>query len=544
MSSRCPSVLQARMASSESSPAVNTSLVSVSAILLPLALPNEVLPDGSTLIGLVALVPAFLALYRTPSHRVAVWLGALFGALSTAIGNYWLAFFGDFSVWTIGSVVAVYTLFNSILFGYLHFLAHRSAAAGRALVIAVAWTAYELLKSIGFLGYPWGLVAYPLARINAIAQIAELTGVWGLSFLAAYVNASIAELFRSRDTARPPDSKVCSRVAAHFAMVIALILVAGAFGLWRIPLVTPERTLRAVIVQQNVDSWRPGAFEDALRTAQNLTRSALRRARTPVDMIVWSETSLRRPYEESLTFYAERPEGDAFFDFLRETAVPMVVGAPVPVSASDEILYGNGALIIAPTGAVLGRYAKQQLVPVAEGVPFWNVTSIRRFLTDVVGVRGVWTPGRSSRPIPLPLSDGTEVAVGTPICFEDAFGWVGRRMVKNGAELLVNLTNNSWSRQNSAQLQHLVAARLRTIELRTTLVRSSNSGVSTVIDARGIATQALPMFEATSRVIEVPIYEPQRTLYRALGDWVGIVAVATTLLRVVWLAYRNLRRGD
>lgn len=528
----------------ESPLAMNAVLVLLSGILLPAALPNEFLSGGSTVIGLVALVPALLAVYRSSSHRDAVVLGALFGALSTAVGNYWLAFFGDFSVWTIGSVVAVYTLFNSILFGYLHYLAHHVRVANRALVVAVAWTAYEFLKSIGFLGYPWGLIAYPLARVNAVAQVAEFTGVWGLSFLAAYANTSIAEFFRFPDSTPARGGGDRSPPLLHLAAAAALILVAGGYGLWRIPQVTPERTLRAVLVQQNVDSWQPGAFEDALRTAQNLTRSALESAETPVDLIVWSETSLRLPYEAASTFYAQRPQGDAFLDFLRDTAVPMVVGAPVPLSETDEDLVGNGALIIAPSGDVRGRYAKQQLVPIAEGVPFWDVTPVRRFLTDVVGVRGVWTPGRSSAPISLPLSDGTELAVGTPICFEDAFGWVGRKMVGRGAELLVNLTNNSWSRQNSAQLQHYAAARLRTIELRTTLVRSSNSGVSTVIDARGVATQTLPMFEANSRVVEVPIYAPEWTLYLALGDWLGLLAVAMTLLQVFAYARRNFLRRD
>ena len=114
-------------------------------------------------------------------------------------------------------------------------------------------------------------------------------------------------------------------------------------------------------------------------------------------------------------------------------------------------------------------------------------------------------------------------------------------MARSGARLLINLTNDSWSRQESAQTQHFAAARLRTIELRTTLVRSTNSGLSTVVDARGVATQSLPMFSATARSVTVPLYPEMWTLYRALGDWLGILAAAGAILRVIWLAIRRDR---
>ncbi|MFW5826453.1 MAG: hypothetical protein ACOCU4_00080, partial [Alkalispirochaeta sp.] len=200
---------------------MNVALVLASAVLLPVALPNEFLPWGATLPGLVALVPAFLAVYRTPSRKTASRLGLVFGVVSTAIGNYWLAFFGEFSIWTIGGAVVGYAGYNYILFGFLHFLAHTDRLARRdrldrhgrldhrphppvsylrvgqwtmrPLVIAVAWTGYEYLKSVGFLGYPWGLIAYPIAKGNLPAQIAEIAGIWGLSFLGAYMNAAIAE---------------------------------------------------------------------------------------------------------------------------------------------------------------------------------------------------------------------------------------------------------------------------------------------------------------------------------------------------------------
>jgi apolipoprotein N-acyltransferase len=132
-----------------------------------------------------------------------------------------------------------------------------------------------------------------------------------------------------------------------------------------------------------------------------------------------------------------------------------------------------------------------------------------------------------------------DLRIGTPICFEDAFGWVTRDMVANGAEILVNLTNNSWSRQNSAQTQHYAAARLRTVELRTTLVRGTNSGLSGVVNARGELIHEMPMFESASEMVRVPLYPATWTLYRAWGDWLGILSAVFTLGLVVYRAKRT-----
>lgn len=97
----------------------NPLLTLASAVLLPYSQPNQLLPDGATLPGLVALAPLFLMLHRSPSRRTASKYGIVFGVVSTIIGNYWLAFFGAFSLWTVGGVVLVYAVYNYLLFGVL-----------------------------------------------------------------------------------------------------------------------------------------------------------------------------------------------------------------------------------------------------------------------------------------------------------------------------------------------------------------------------------------------------------------------------------------
>lgn len=570
--------------------AVNTLLTLISAALLPLSLPNELVRWGIAPLGLVAIAPVLAMVYRAPDWRHAARRGALFGAVSTAIGNYWLAFFGEFSVWTIGGTVIGYTGYNYILFGYLFHAIHGLSGsvvtpapnrrrptlaplaaldwftALRPFRIAVVWTGYEWLKSVGFLGYPWGLVGYPLAGWHLVAQIAELTGVWGLTFMVALINASLVELAldgaqRGVRALRPGTGRPWRPLAAG----ALTILVAAGFGMQRVNAIRPVATLPFLLVQQNVDSWAPGFFDEALETAQLLTARALaeRRERGEGDPVaaIWSETALRRPYPDE--FYLQRPSSLPFQLFLRRAGVPLVTGAPIRIGDSGD--YSNGALVITPEGRVVGRYGKQQLVPFAEGIPFWEFAAVRTFFREVVGLVGTWAPGRATTVIDLPVNPGqlargadapsrgtahspaapSTVTIGTPICFEDGFGWVPRRMVRRGADLLVNLTNNSWSRQESAQIQHYVAAQLRTIETRTTLIRGTNSGLSGVVDATGRLTTALPMFEQQAAVVDVPLYPRVRTVYLVIGDFFGWIAALGAILgaavrSVVW--YRAQRR--
>ncbi len=516
----------------------------LSSLFLTVALPNEIVPMGIGPVGAVALVPVLIGVYRTTRWRVAARTGALFGALSTALSNYWLAFFGEFSVWTIGGTILGYAAYNYVLFGYLFHLSREPRF--RAVRIATLWAAYEYLKSVGFLAYPWGLIAYPGANWLPLAQIVELTGVWGLSWLMAFLNASVAELLASPGRSgafAPPRAPAVAELPTPLGppardkwltVTAALLLVAvsASFGGARLAREIPVRqAFEVLLVQQNVDSWAPGRFEDALRRAQQLTTDGVDE-HGPPDLVVWSETAMRRPYLENGSYYDAYPADEPFSRFIERTGVPLVTGTPVRAGASPDFM--NGALLIAPDGTAGVPYGKQQLVPFAESIPFYERDGVKRFFREVVGVYGTWVPGTKAV-----LFETAGVRFGTPICFEDAFGYVLRAMANGGADLFVNLTNNSWSRQRSAQTQHFAAARLRAIETRRPLVRGTNSGLTAVIDHRGRLRAEAPMFRSTVLAATVEIPEPVTTLYMRIGDLLGRAFVAVSILLTAIVAFRR-----
>ena len=177
-------------------------------------------------------------------------------------------------------------------------------------------------------------------------------------------------------------------------------------------------------------------------------------------------------------------------------------------------------------------YGKSHPVPLAENIPFWNISFVRSFFKNVIGINNQgWTIGKSSIIFELPLKEGGYVSFGAPICFEDSFPYIARNFIKNGADILINLSNDSWSKTVSGETQHLAAARLRTIETRRTLIRSTNAGVTTVIDPWGRMNYTLPLFQADTVTAQIPIYEYKGyTVYTILGNWFPIMLILKLIL--------------
>ena len=499
------------------------ALLLTSAILFPLTLPSPLFSYGNALLGAISLVPLYLFIVETSETRTLLRGGALFGTVSTIIANFWLAFFQDFSVWTLGGATFGYLIYNTILFAFLGLIRRRTPVY-RPFLFVLVWVGYEYLKSVGFLGYPWGLAAYALSAHPLALQLAEITGVWGISaavvLFSALVAEGIAQFYLER-------RNVALRLAL-FAGALPLIL--WGYGLYaQERAVTVKREIGLLLVQQNVDSWEPGNFAGALARAQDLSKRGLAEAPGPVDLVVWSETSLRRPYEEEewRVYYEENPVEQPFSQFLGELGRPLLTGSPVV----GEHGYMNGVLLLDSSGEILGKYGKQQLVPFAERVPFWEQEAVKRFFSQVIGLEAAWVPGGSSEPVEIPVPGEEPLPAGSPICFEDAFTGVVGEMVEEGATALINLTNNSWSRSDSAQIQHFAAARFRSIEYRIALARSTNSGITTVIDAHGRRGEELPMFEAGAMYARLPVYEGVgETPYARLGPWLPALALLATAL--------------
>ncbi len=510
----------------------------VSAVAVPLALPNELAPLGNPLLGPVAFAPLFLSIYRSRSYAQAALAAALFMVVATPLSYYWLLYFREFALWTLGGPVLGYALFGAMLGPVLRGVA---LAAGRLrpYAVAAAWTVYEFLKSSGFLGFPWGLAAYPVNTVTPLIQFTALTGVWGLSLLMALVNAAVAEGVQRPWRQQP---------VRTYLMVAVLAIGALGYGFVRLGADASRESgagagtpIEVALIQHNVDPWDGGVEEhaDSLRTLMRLTRRVL--DGSGLDLIVWSETALPdQPVGEHAELFSHRvdferfPNGDPLGPFLRSLDTHLITGAPYVIDPA-AFEYSNASFLIGPGAGRFDYYRKQQLVPFAEAVPFWEIGFIRRFYRSMVGIGAGWVAGDHSTVFTVATPDGRSVRLSTPICFEDAFPALNRRFVRAGAEMLVNLTNDSWSRTVSSETQHLVAARFRSVENARPLLRATNGGITAALDVYGrtIPGSVLAPFIADAALVTLHLpATPATTPYTAFGDYlpVGLILALILLL--------------
>lgn len=507
----------------------------VAAIAVPLALPNELAPLGNPLLGPFAFAPLFLSIYRCRSLAQAAAATALFMVVATPLSYYWLLYFHEYAIWTLGGPVLGYALFGALLGPVLRGVA---VAAGplRPYAVAAAWTVYEYLKSGGFLGFPWGLAAYPVNTITPLIQFTALTGVWGLSLLMALVNATVAEGVQRPWRQQP---------VRTYLMVAVLAVGALGYGLLRLGVeaarepASRSAPIDVALIQHNHDPWpaanpidRHRAISDSLLTLMRLTRQVL--AEGDPDLVVWSETALvYQPFGHSdAEIYEDLPNGDPLAPFLRGLDVHLLTGTP-HYHGSDPVQGSNASFLVGPRAKRFDYYHKQQLVPFAEAVPFYEVDFIRRFYRSVVGISSGWVAGKDPTVFTVDTPDGRSVRLSTPICFEDAFPALNRRFVRAGAELLVNLTNDSWSRTVSSETQHLVAARFRAVENARPLLRATNGGITAALDVHGrtIPGSVLPPFTEDAALVTLQLPNtPVKTTYTAFGDYLPVALIIALIV--------------
>jgi apolipoprotein N-acyltransferase len=529
------------------------ALTLLSCILFPLALPNEIFLDGNPFLGLFCLSFLFWALYEAPTFRFAALMGALFGLATCLFSNIWLKNYNEYALYTLGGTAIAYMGYNALLGAIIHGFS-KMRAARRPFFTAAVFCVYEYLKSTGFLGFPYSLVSQPVHSILPFVQFVDITGQWGLSFFCALFSSLLAEAFVFRFNLSHGRGGVWNSLARmqyrrsiglrwKGLLVLALTVIAFAYGGLRLATGCPSgKSFLALLVQQDIDPWRRDQAEEGLDIASAITirglNDSLGRYKRLPDLVVWSETALRYPvdvrrglpFRENPFYGKDHP--DLFERFRTTTLTGAAVYAPQPNH------FYNAAILVTKDGRVPQFYAKQHPVPFVESIPFMEIKPLRDWFERDLGLTNVWTIGAKPVTFNLPLGDGRTVGFGVPICFEDVYADVCRGMVRDGAEALINISNDSWSGMNSALTQHTAAARYRAIETRTPLLRSTNAGLTCVIDPTGAIRTGPPLFQPGYLLAEVPVRSGSLvTLYALLGDYFPYLLAAWLLIELLLNAY-------
>jgi len=376
-------------------------------------------------LSFIALIPLLLSLEVAGTWKEAFRWGYLFG----------FAFFGVLLFWVANVVWLGYFLLVPFLslypgaFGAFFWGVRRTGLPIWASA-AVVWTALELIRALGFMGFSWGSVGYALGFYPSLVQLASITGVRGLSFWVVAVNGLLTEWAMGRGT---------SRLRAAFA----LVLLPWLYGLWVLANAEEgQEWIKLALVQGNVDQdvkWDPKFLNFSFSKYEALTGSLKER----VDLVIWPETA-------APTFLLKRARYRRWVERVTaELRTPLLTGTnDYEWEHGREPEVFNSAVLFLPHEGPVLKYDKVHLVPFGERMP---LVEIFPFLKDIKigGGPGNFTPGRRRM-----LFEVGKARFPALICFEAAFARDVRRFVRDGANLLVNITNDAWFGPYSAPYQH------------------------------------------------------------------------------------------
>jgi len=474
----------------------------------------------------IADLPLLLALLaESNAWRAFAW-GYLCGAIYFGGNCYWFVEvtrqYGGLRPILALATLLLFVLVFSAFFGVFGLGVRAVARRSRPLALFSSpflWVAMELGRYHLLTGFPWDLLGYAVSPAG-LRQIASLTGVYGLSFLAFSTTALAAWLVLDWRKKWP-----CFALAAW---VVLLLLGNWAFA--------PPPPLRgpnlALLVQPNVpleeaaaSSWAPWLNPAKLNQLVNLsldTLAAEERERTPPlaspALILWAENPAPFYFTRDPVFR------NAVQGMARQGRAYVVVNAVVPLGPGASRIT-NSAIVIDPQGREILQYDKMHLVPFGEYVPAWAFPDLIGKITAEVGD---FVPGTGYRVAPTP-----EGAIGVFICYEDIFPDLVRRIARAGAAVLVNISNDAWYGRSAAAFQHLEMARLRAIENRRYLLRATNNGVTALIDPYGRVEKQTAPYQMVALPVDFS-YRQSQTFYTRHGDlfaWLCTALAATALLR-------------
>lgn len=404
-----------------------------------------------------------------------------------------------------------------------------------AFLLAVVWVAQEWLRSVVFSGWGWNTLGTALHSYVAIIQIAELTGVAGLSFLVVFTNVILLATVRRfilEAQVRP--------MRPHYDLTLTMAAIVGVlgFGIHALQLHRPSSTLRVTLVQPNIPREQKFNLEFAQSTFDLFTRLSARGldSDSPADLIVWPESSMPGPVLQ------DELSHQFVVAFSTSTKTDLLLGT----LDFDETGDYNAAMLVSEGGQRIQTYRKLHLVPFGEYIPGRHTLPL---LARIVGdqVPSDFSFGKEHTVFNL-TNDKARVA--PLICFEDTIGDLTRRFVLAGANLLANVTNDGWFLRSAGSRQHLANAVFRCVETRLPMVRAANTGITCIISEFGTISPNRIVAPFTENVligeVRVPIgYEP--TFYVRHGDLVAYACTGFALLLLFALGARhivNRRKGS
>lgn len=455
---------------------MNLILSIFSGVLLALAFPKFNL----YWLAWVALVPFFVALARTRNWKESMLCGFSFGIFFFGIHLFWVTtLFRFVEGWIILGWIALtlyQTLFILLFVTILYFIGNPKRVT-YAVFVALLWTTVEWLRACGPFGVTGGDVGYSQAQMLPLIQIASLTSVYGVSFLVVLFNASALQFLMDK--------------RKWLALALSLVLIIGCYGYGS--LVMGQETggggrVKLGLLQPNIDQkhkLNPSMVQPVFDVHEEMTRQAMKEK---PDIIIWPETAIFS------YILHDPPLLRRMQKLARGSKAWLIFGTPHYVR--DKAY--NSIVSMSPTGKVVSRYDKQQLVPFGEYLPF------RKILYPFLKGIGYYEAEFSSNPHPE-LIKAKDLKIAAAVCFESTFPDLIRKRAKKDSDFILLVTNDAWFGDSSALYLHLDSGIFRAIENRKYFIQVGNTGLTAVVDPYGRILKKTKVNQREVVTFELPI---------------------------------------
>ena len=498
-----------------------------SGALVALSFPNA----GLYLLAWVGVIPLLLSLWQK-DWRAAFKSGFVFGICYFFGTLYWIYHsmnhYGGISF--LSSIALVFllcaylSLFTAIFSG-LFCLAYQRTKFPALFLAPVLWVALEFVRSYALTGFPWSSIGYSQYRLLPIIQVADITGIYGISFLLLAFNGAIADLLLIRKRlAKMPLFPLSYTISGGVCLLCLMASVLG-YGFYKLYEQRPGNPVTISVIQGNIEQdrkWEPVYQAEVMATHERLSREALLEKPS---LLVWPETAL--PF----VFGSDVPNTARLLRFQKETGTPLLFGSIlVKASVPQRTELSNSALLLSKDGQIIYSYDKIHLVPFGEYVPLRNIL----FFIDklVVGI-GDYVSGRQY------LRAETDFgSFGTVICYEIIFPGLVRKFFVHGGDFIVTITNDAWFGRTAGPLQHFSMAVFRAIENRKPLIRAANTGISGFVDSNGRILSSSGLFSRQVLTKSITT-DSSLTLYTKFGDLFSYLCIVISIILSVNLFSRR-----
>ena len=529
----------------------------ISGLLLAMAFP----PMYFKLFAFFGFIPILFVLEQKPKRPLLlVYITFFVYHYGT---NWWISSWQkDCDPWLFASGVAI-AFFHPLIFMFpfiiYKFIRTRLEFDKAIYFFPFIWVTYEWLHSLGEVAYPWITIAYTQAEDRLWMQFADITGMWGLSFVIVFINILILKLIveirkNSSDLINFKTAFTSCRYNKYVIPILALFLIPYIYGFIRIndfsheDLMKNNQKIRVALIQPAINPWKKWEVSTTEQIYRHMHIQDSILDKVPnVELALWSETAITYLNLELNAYHNLSPlqqwvntsktsvlSGFADIVFYKKGESPSVSAKMMPGESNSWFDSYNSAIIINPRpkdNDSVQIYHKMKLTPFGERIPYLQyIAFTKKWLEWGVGISS-WDLGKEQKCLVL-KNEKHQVPIGQIICIESLYPAFVADYVRQGAQMLAVITNDAWYDHTPGPEQHYLISCMRAVETRRYVARCANTGVSGFIEPDGNTIKRAPEYTGAAIYTDIPLLSG-KSLYVILGDWLPYLCDIVVVLGIV-----------